>query len=167
MNEQHAPASADERLSRCNPGLAVHRPRQPHYAHLGRQWTWTRSPHECRENNSENGCCNAKMAARKARRSRLPVSLHCKRDGEPWMTGVLSSINTHHTQTPAGGPGAKTWAAAGWLLPCLKPQQPRPKNHQAPRGSLGLQRIILRVRTKVQQESQRLGQPTGWRLEAA
>ena len=78
-------------------GLAVHEPWQPHNAHLGRQWTWTSSQHECRENNSENVCCNAKMAASKARRPRLPVSLHCKCDGEPWMTRVLLTISTTPT----------------------------------------------------------------------
>ena len=113
-------------------------PWQPHNAHLGRQWTWTSSQHECRENNSENVWCNAKMAARKARRPRLPVSLHCKCDGEPWMTRVLLTIGTTlttRTRLPAAlGP------RPGQLLFgfCLVQH---PKNHNLkttkPRESLG------------------------------
>ena len=46
------------------------------------------------------------------------------------MTRVLSTINTHHAHTPAGGSGAKTWAAAGW-----NPKSHDPKTTK-PRGSL-------------------------------
>ena len=115
-------------------GLAVHEPWQPHNAHLGRQWTWTNSQHECRENNAENVCCNAKMAAKKgsaptaASKPPLPMRWGTLDDKSP----INNWHNTNHTHTPAGGSGAKTWAAAVWLLPCPEPQKPQPQNHQAP-----------------------------------